>query len=122
MSRSVLVSPAGGKLRASRVPVVLGSGQGPPRQGKERVTQGARARGASSTARGRLHPATRPPHRACSGAAPRGRNHVTKDVIIKSTHRGLRYEDGRVTGVLEAGRPEGPEGRQGRLGGPRPRR
>jgi O-acetylserine/cysteine efflux transporter len=46
------------------------SDQEPPRQGKERVTQGARARGASSTARGRLHPAARPPFRACSGAAP----------------------------------------------------
>ncbi len=28
----------------------------------------------------------------------------TRDVIIKSTHRGLRYEDGRLTEVLEAGR------------------
>src|SRR5258707_4522505 len=120
MSRSVVVSPAGGNLRASSVRVVLGSGQGPPRQGKERVTQGARARGASSTARGRLHPATRPPHRACSGAAPRGRNHVTKDVIIKSTHRGLRYEDGRLTGVLEAGPDEVPQRRQGRRGRWRP--
>jgi regulator of protease activity HflC (stomatin/prohibitin superfamily) len=45
---------------------------------------------------------------------------VTKDVIIKSTHRGLRYEDGRLTGVLEAGRYELPERRQGRLGGRRP--
>jgi len=45
---------------------------------------------------------------------------VAKDVIIKSTHRGLRYEDGRLTGVLEAGRYEVPENRQGRLGGRRP--
>ena len=45
---------------------------------------------------------------------------MAKDVIIKSTHRGLRYEDGRLTGVLEAGRYEIPEGRQGRLGGRRP--
>jgi regulator of protease activity HflC (stomatin/prohibitin superfamily) len=41
---------------------------------------------------------------------------VAKDVIIKSTHRGLRYEDGRLTGVLEAGRYEIPERRQGWLG------
>jgi len=27
-----------------------------------------------------------------------------RDLIIKSTHRGLRYEDGRLTDVLEAGR------------------
>ncbi|MCW2886719.1 MAG: hypothetical protein QOE54_2040 [Streptosporangiaceae bacterium] len=33
----------------------------------------------------------------------------TSDVIIKSTHRGLRYEDGRLTGVLEAGRYELPQ-------------
>ncbi|MCW2912553.1 MAG: band 7 protein [Actinomycetia bacterium] len=33
----------------------------------------------------------------------------TRDIIIKSTHRGLRYEDGRLTGVLEAGRYELPE-------------
>jgi len=45
---------------------------------------------------------------------------VAKDVIIKSTHRGLRYEDGRLTGVLEAGRYEVPENRQGRFGGRRP--
>jgi regulator of protease activity HflC (stomatin/prohibitin superfamily) len=45
---------------------------------------------------------------------------VAKDVIIKSTHRGLRYEDGRLTGVLEAGRYEVPENRQGLLGGRRP--
>jgi regulator of protease activity HflC (stomatin/prohibitin superfamily) len=31
------------------------------------------------------------------------------EVIIKSTHRGLRYEDGRLTGVLEAGRYELPK-------------
>jgi len=45
---------------------------------------------------------------------------VTRDVIIKSTHRGLRYEDGRLTVVLEAGRCDVPEHRQGRLGGRRP--
>jgi regulator of protease activity HflC (stomatin/prohibitin superfamily) len=33
----------------------------------------------------------------------------TRDVIIKSTHRGLRYEDGRLTEVLEAGRYEVPD-------------
>jgi len=44
---------------------------------------------------------------------------VAKDVIIKSTHRGLRYEDGRLTGVLEAGRYEVPKNRQGRFGGRR---
>ena len=33
----------------------------------------------------------------------------TRDVIIKSTHRGLRYEDGRLTEVLEAGRHEIPD-------------
>jgi regulator of protease activity HflC (stomatin/prohibitin superfamily) len=33
----------------------------------------------------------------------------TRDIIIKSTHRGLRYEDGRLTGVLEAGRYGLPE-------------
>jgi regulator of protease activity HflC (stomatin/prohibitin superfamily) len=32
-----------------------------------------------------------------------------REVIIKNTHRGLRYEDGRLTGVLEAGRYELPE-------------
>jgi regulator of protease activity HflC (stomatin/prohibitin superfamily) len=45
---------------------------------------------------------------------------VTNDVIIKSTHRGLRYEDGKLAGVLEAGRYEVPERRQGRLGTRRP--
>lgn len=45
---------------------------------------------------------------------------MTKDVIIKSTHRGLRYEDGRLTGVLEAGRYEVPDSQQGRLRGRRP--
>src|SRR5258708_7688471 len=54
------------------------------------------------------------------GGSPGGRNHVTKDVIIKSTHRGLRYEDGRLTVVLEAGRYDVPERRPGRLGGRRP--
>jgi regulator of protease activity HflC (stomatin/prohibitin superfamily) len=29
---------------------------------------------------------------------------MTRDLIIKSTHRGLRYTDGRLTDVLEAGR------------------
>jgi regulator of protease activity HflC (stomatin/prohibitin superfamily) len=33
----------------------------------------------------------------------------TREVIIKSTHRGLRYEDGRLTEVLEAGRYEVPD-------------
>lgn len=33
----------------------------------------------------------------------------TRDIIIKSTHRGLRYEDGRLTDVLEAGRYEVPD-------------
>jgi len=45
---------------------------------------------------------------------------VAQDQIIKSTHRGLRYEDGRLTGVLEAGRYERPERRPGRFGGRRP--
>lgn len=31
-----------------------------------------------------------------------------REIIIKNTHRGLRYEDGRLTGVLEAGRYELP--------------
>jgi regulator of protease activity HflC (stomatin/prohibitin superfamily) len=44
---------------------------------------------------------------------------VMKHVIIKSTHRGLRYEDGRLTGVLEAGRYELPEQRQNRFAGRR---
>ena len=29
---------------------------------------------------------------------------ATSELIIKSTHRGLRYTDGRLTDVLEAGR------------------
>lgn len=33
---------------------------------------------------------------------------ATTEIIIKNTHRGLRYEDGRLTGVLEAGRYELP--------------
>lgn len=33
----------------------------------------------------------------------------TRDIIIKSTHRGLRYEDGRLTDVLEAGRYQVPD-------------
>jgi regulator of protease activity HflC (stomatin/prohibitin superfamily) len=45
---------------------------------------------------------------------------VADEVIIKSTHRGLRYEDGRLTGVLEAGRYEVSERRPGRRGGRRP--
>jgi regulator of protease activity HflC (stomatin/prohibitin superfamily) len=45
---------------------------------------------------------------------------VADELIIKSTHRGLRYEDGRLTGVLEAGRYEVSERRQGRRGGRRP--
>lgn len=45
---------------------------------------------------------------------------MTDDVIIKSTHRGLRYEDGKLAEVLEAGRYEVPERRQGRLGARRP--
>lgn len=32
-----------------------------------------------------------------------------REIVIKSTHRGLRYEDGRLTDVLEAGRYELPE-------------
>ncbi len=36
----------------------------------------------------------------------------TREIIIKSTHRGLRYEDGRLTDVLEAGRHEVPEKRR----------
>jgi regulator of protease activity HflC (stomatin/prohibitin superfamily) len=31
-------------------------------------------------------------------------NRTSRDLIIKSTHRGLRYTDGRLTDVLEAGR------------------
>jgi regulator of protease activity HflC (stomatin/prohibitin superfamily) len=40
-----------------------------------------------------------------------------REIIIKSTHRGLRYEDGRLTDVLEAGRyelPTAPERRRPR--------
>ena len=36
----------------------------------------------------------------------------TRDIIIKSTHRGLRYENGRLTEVLEAGRYEVPGSRR----------
>jgi regulator of protease activity HflC (stomatin/prohibitin superfamily) len=32
-----------------------------------------------------------------------------RELIIKNTHRGLRYDDGRLTGVLEAGRYRLPE-------------
>ena len=36
------------------------------------------------------------------------------EIIIKNTHRGLRYVDGRLTDVLEAGRYELPKkGRRG---------
>jgi regulator of protease activity HflC (stomatin/prohibitin superfamily) len=35
-------------------------------------------------------------------------NHTSRELIIKSTHRGLRYTDGRLTDVLEAGRYELP--------------
>jgi hypothetical protein len=31
-----------------------------------------------------------------------------REVIIKDTHRGLRYQDGVMTGVLEAGRYQVP--------------
>ena len=31
-----------------------------------------------------------------------------RELIIKNTHRGLRYADGRLTDVLEAGRYELP--------------
>ena len=34
--------------------------------------------------------------------------HTSRELIIKSTHRGLRYTDGRLTDVLEAGRYELP--------------
>ena len=34
------------------------------------------------------------------------------EIVIRSTHRGLRYEDGRLTGVLEAGRYELPKRRR----------
>ncbi len=37
----------------------------------------------------------------------------TREIVIKNTHRGLRYEDGRLTAVLEAGRYELPEARRG---------
>ncbi|HEY7486298.1 MAG TPA: slipin family protein [Streptosporangiaceae bacterium] len=42
-----------------------------------------------------------------------------REIIIKSTHRGLRYEDGRLTDVLEAGRYELPS-RSERAWGRRP--
>jgi regulator of protease activity HflC (stomatin/prohibitin superfamily) len=35
-------------------------------------------------------------------------NQTSRELIIKSTHRGLRYTDGRLTDVLEAGRYELP--------------
>jgi hypothetical protein len=54
------------------------------------------------------------------GRLPSGRCDVADEVIIKSTHRGLRYEDGRLSGVLEAGRYEVSDRRQGRRGGRRP--
>ena len=34
---------------------------------------------------------------------------ATKDIIIKDTHRGLWYEDGVLTRILEAGRYELPK-------------
>jgi regulator of protease activity HflC (stomatin/prohibitin superfamily) len=36
------------------------------------------------------------------------------EVIIRSTHRGLRYQDGRLTDVLEAGRYELPRRKRGK--------
>jgi regulator of protease activity HflC (stomatin/prohibitin superfamily) len=36
------------------------------------------------------------------------------EVIIRNTHRGLRYEDGRLTDVLEAGRHQVPHHKPGR--------
>jgi regulator of protease activity HflC (stomatin/prohibitin superfamily) len=46
---------------------------------------------------------------------------VTTDIIIKETHRGLRYEDGVLTGVLAAGRYTIPPARRllGMLRNPR---
>lgn len=43
---------------------------------------------------------------------------ATTEIVIKNTHRGLRYEDGRLTDVLEAGRYELPaaSGRFGKRG------
>lgn len=43
---------------------------------------------------------------------------ATKEIVIKNTHRGLRYVDGRLTDVLEAGRYELPaaSGRFGKRG------
>lgn len=38
-------------------------------------------------------------------------NHQTNDIIIKDTHRGLLYEDGRLVRVLEAGRFQRPKAR-----------
>ncbi|MEV4417916.1 slipin family protein [Catellatospora sp. NPDC049609] len=37
---------------------------------------------------------------------------TTREIIIKNTHRGLRYEDGRLTAVLDAGRYELPAARR----------
>jgi regulator of protease activity HflC (stomatin/prohibitin superfamily) len=42
----------------------------------------------------------------------------TREIIIKSTHRGLRYEDGRLTEVLEAGRYEVPDAERRRKNTP----
>lgn len=42
----------------------------------------------------------------------------TREIIIKSTHRGLRYEDGRLTEVLEAGRYEVPDAERRRRNTP----
>jgi regulator of protease activity HflC (stomatin/prohibitin superfamily) len=44
----------------------------------------------------------------------------TREVIIKDTHRGLLYEDGRLLRILEAGRYEVPEPGAGLFGGKKP--
>ena len=45
---------------------------------------------------------------------------MSNDFIIKSTHRGLRYVDGKLAEVLEAGRYDVPEQRAGWRGARRP--
>jgi regulator of protease activity HflC (stomatin/prohibitin superfamily) len=45
---------------------------------------------------------------------------MPKDVIIKPTHRGLRYEDGRLSNVLEAGRYQLPDHSRIKFGGRQP--
>jgi len=45
---------------------------------------------------------------------------MPKDVIIKPTHRGLRYENGRLSSVLEAGRYPLPDQRRLMFGGRQP--